>query len=266
MTGSIDNPAGINQATAAQLEQRLHEAGIRLTFGGEPTYVPVKPEGAEWSVAADGPTKLRYAKALGRELEQRVWPGSTLIYCPGKRYDGEVNPRWALRLITGTDGTPVVRWPQHGSAANGSTPQGPTTRRALTAGEAPGLLAAIGEGLMMGAKAGIPLDTVWEAIKSSAGNSWVAQHDVPSIFAGHYDPSFSLALCCKDLGLINQVAQSQGFELTMGALAQKVFQQAMQTYGPDAGELHVVRLLEERAGLLLRPPLGQAWGSDTVKS
>jgi len=126
--------------------------------------------------------------------------------------------------------------------------------------------AAIGEGLMMGAKAGIPLGTVWEAIKSSAGNSWVAQHDVPSIFAGHYDPSFSLALCCKDLGLINQVAQSQGYELTMGALAQKVFQQAMQTYGPDAGELHVVRLLEERAGLLLRPPLGQAWGSDAVKS
>ena len=126
--------------------------------------------------------------------------------------------------------------------------------------------AAIGEGLMMGAKAGIPLDTVWEAIKSSAGNSWVAQHDVPSIFAGHYDPSFSLALCCKDLGLINQVAQSQGFELTMGALAQKVFQQAMQTYGPDAGELHVVRLLEERAGLLLRPPLGHAWGSDTAKT
>jgi len=126
--------------------------------------------------------------------------------------------------------------------------------------------AAIGEGLMMGAKAGIPLDTVWEAIKSSAGNSWVAQHDVPSIFAGHYDPSFSLALCCKDLGLINRVAQSQGFELTMGALAQKVFQQAMQTYGPDAGELHVVRLLEERAGLLLRPPQGQPWGSDTVQS
>ena len=61
--------------------------------------------------------------------------------------------------------------------------------------------AAIGEGLMLGAKAGVPLETVWEAIKSSAGNSWVAQHDVPSIFAGHYDPSFSLALCCKDLGL-----------------------------------------------------------------
>ncbi|MCX5937255.1 MAG: transglutaminase family protein, partial [Cyanobium sp. LacPavin_0920_WC12_MAG_62_9] len=102
----------------------------------------MNPEGSEWSVAADGPTKLRYAKALGRELEQRVWPGSTLIYCPGKRYDGEVDPRWALRLITGTDGTPIVRWPQ-----TSSTPQGPAARRALTANEAPGLLAAIGEGL-----------------------------------------------------------------------------------------------------------------------
>ena len=113
--------------------------------------------------------------------------------------------------------------------------------------------AAIGEGLMLGAKAGIPLHTVWEAIKSSAGNSWVAEHDVPSIFAGHYDPSFSLALCCKDLGLINQIARNQGYELPMGSKAQALFQEAMQTYGPDAAELHVVKLLEERVGHLLRP-------------
>lgn len=117
--------------------------------------------------------------------------------------------------------------------------------------------AAIGEGLMLGAKAGIPLETVWEAIKSSAGNSWVAQHDVPSIFAGHYDPSFSLALCVKDLTLIQGIAESQGYELKMGALAKSLFEEASEAYGPEAAELHVVRLLEERAGLLLRPPLGQ---------
>ncbi len=113
--------------------------------------------------------------------------------------------------------------------------------------------AAIGEGLMLGAKAGIPLHTVWEAIKSSAGNSWVAEHDVPSIFAGHYDPSFSLALCCKDLGLINDIAKSQGYDLPMGGMAQSLFQEAMKTYGPDAAELHVVKLLEERVGHMLRP-------------
>ena len=117
--------------------------------------------------------------------------------------------------------------------------------------------AAIGEGLMLGAKAGVPLEVVWEAIKSSAGNSWVAEHDVPSIFAGHYDPSFSLALCCKDLGLVNEIARSQGYELSMGKFAESLFRQAMEKYGESAAELHVVKLLEERAGLLLRPPHGQ---------
>ena len=126
--------------------------------------------------------------------------------------------------------------------------------------------ATMGEALMLGAKAGIPLDIVSEAIQSSAGNSWVAKHDIPSIFAGHYDPSFSLALCCKDLGLINDIARKQGYELTMGALAQSVFEQARAQYGDSAAELHVVRLIEEKAGLLLRPPHGVAWDASQAST
>jgi 3-hydroxyisobutyrate dehydrogenase-like beta-hydroxyacid dehydrogenase len=117
--------------------------------------------------------------------------------------------------------------------------------------------ATIGEALMLGAKAGVPLEVVQEAITSSAGDSWVARHDIPSIFAGHYDPSFSLALCCKDLGLVNEIAQAQGYSLTMGAHAQALFEEARAHYGDDAAELHVVKLLEERVGMLLRPPHGQ---------
>lgn len=112
--------------------------------------------------------------------------------------------------------------------------------------------ATIGEALMLGAKADIPLNTVWEAIKSSAGNSWVAEHDVPSIFAGHYDPSFSLALCCKDLTLINAIANSQGYQLPMGAHVLGLFEKAQSVYGPDAAELHVVKLLEDHVGHYLR--------------
>lgn len=115
--------------------------------------------------------------------------------------------------------------------------------------------AVIGEALMLGAKAEIPLDVVSEAIQSSAGNSWVAQHDIPSIFAGHYDPSFSLALCCKDLDLVNQIAQSQGFTLTMGKFVQSLFEEAQKTYGASAAELHIVKLLEDRVGTYLRPHL-----------
>jgi glutamate-1-semialdehyde 2,1-aminomutase len=126
--------------------------------------------------------------------------------------------------------------------------------------------ATIGEALMLGGKAGVPLETVWEAIKSSAGNSWVAEHDVPSIFAGHYDPSFSLALCVKDLTLINDIAKSQGYTLPMGEMAKSLFIQAAKTYGDSAAELHVVKLLEERVGFFLRPPNGLQVAQPTITS
>ncbi len=96
--------------TAEEIDRRLQSAGIHLTLGGEPTYVPVQPDGPEWSVAADGPTKLTFARALAREVRGRVWPGATLMLCPGKRYDGEVNPRWVLRLIRHLDGRPLAPW------------------------------------------------------------------------------------------------------------------------------------------------------------
>jgi len=138
-TAVIAGPSSADLATASALEQRLQHAGVTLTMGGEPTLVPDDPQGAEWTVAADGPTKLRYARALAAELQRIAWPGSTLLYCPGKRYDGEVNPRWALRLITGLDGQPVLRWPQ-------DQPGGTSTARP-SAAEALALLKAIGSDL-----------------------------------------------------------------------------------------------------------------------
>jgi len=106
------------QVVAREVERRFAAAAIRLTLGGEPTYVPDNPTGAEWSIAADGPTKLPLARAMAAEIERSVWPGSTLLYCPGKRYEGEVNPRWALRLILGRDGQPPVRWPASGGSGD----------------------------------------------------------------------------------------------------------------------------------------------------
>ena len=99
------------EQVAEAAESRLRAAGIRLTLGGEHAMVPLEPEGPEWSVTADGPTKLPIARAMARDIQQWIWPGSTLLYCPGKCYDGEVNPRWALRLFLGDDGTAPVRWP-----------------------------------------------------------------------------------------------------------------------------------------------------------
>ncbi len=98
-------------ATAA--EPRLRQAGIALTWGGEPTNVPLRPEGAEWSVAADGPSKLGCAKALAAELQGRVWPQATLLCCSGKGNEGEVTPRWALRLFSASGGRGASAAAQH---------------------------------------------------------------------------------------------------------------------------------------------------------
>jgi len=130
--------SGPNAITAAAVEARLQKAGIQLTMGGEPTLVPDDPRGAEWSVAADGPTKLRYARRLAAEIKRRAWPGCTVLYCPGKQYDGEVNPRWALRLITAKNCNPLVPLPPAGAATASHVPD---------ATELSGLLAAIGRDL-----------------------------------------------------------------------------------------------------------------------
>ncbi|MEQ9483416.1 NAD(P)-dependent oxidoreductase [Coleofasciculus sp. F4-SAH-05] len=111
---------------------------------------------------------------------------------------------------------------------------------------------AIGEALVLGAQAGIPLSNLSEMIKASAGNSWVAQHDIPSIFAGHYDPSFTLQLCVKDLRLIDELAQKYNVPLMMGNQARTIFNSAQAKYGQDKGEMYVVKLLEDIVGVSLQ--------------
>ncbi|QEY32627.1 hypothetical protein EVJ50_10745 [Synechococcus sp. RSCCF101] len=125
---------GWMDAVAARAEARLAAAGVELTLGGEPTYIPLKPEGPEWSVAADGPTKLTMARALADAIEERAWQGATQLLCPGKVYEGETNPRWALRLLRQADGSALTRWPEvvPGAAAPG-TEEGPRLLEALAA-------------------------------------------------------------------------------------------------------------------------------------
>ncbi len=95
-------------AVADQVEAAFKKHRIRLTLGGEPTYVPLDPQGSEWNVTALGPTKLRYAYALADALIARAAPRAVAIYSPGKWYPGEVNPRWAINLLWNRDGSALV--------------------------------------------------------------------------------------------------------------------------------------------------------------
>lgn len=102
------------QPLADLIGQRLAKQGVKLTLGGEPTYVPDQPDGAEWNVAAVGPTKLGYAYKLAARLIEKSLPGAVTIYSPGKQYPGEVNPRWVVNLLANRDGTPIAPSPANG--------------------------------------------------------------------------------------------------------------------------------------------------------
>lgn len=112
--------------------------------------------------------------------------------------------------------------------------------------------AAIGEGLALGKKAGVDLLVLWDALKNSVGDTFVVRHDVPSIFDGHYDPSFSLYLCCKDLDLINKLGDKTSTQMDMTHLARQKFEQARELYGNDAAELLVCKLVEDASDVSLQ--------------
>jgi len=111
--------------------------------------------------------------------------------------------------------------------------------------------AALGEGLAVGVTNGVELATLWEAILNSVGDSFVARHDAPSIFAGHYDPSFPLALCVKDLALLAELEEKVNARLPMTEASRAAFNGAADRYGLDAGEMCVARRIEEDAGISL---------------
>jgi len=97
---------------ASRAEAIFRKRGVQLTLGGEPTYVPINPEGVEWNYAAVGPTKLGYAWKVAEDLLQSRMAGSAAFFCPGKSYPGEVNPRWVVRILANRDGTPLFRLPK----------------------------------------------------------------------------------------------------------------------------------------------------------
>jgi 3-hydroxyisobutyrate dehydrogenase len=102
-----------------------------------------------------------------------------------------------------------------------------------------------GEAFMLGKKAGIELDCLFESIMSSSGQSRTIRNEMPLVFNGSYDVGFSMALACKDLRLVLDLANKYEMPLELGGLIEQIFIRAKKHYGRKANSTQVVKLLED---------------------
>lgn len=109
------------QKLSGKIASRLRRHGVQLTLGGEPSFVPVNPRGAEWNVTATGPGKLQYAWKFAHAITRHIGRGSITFFSPGKSYPGETNPRWALNILWNRDGSNLCPAPVRGPAVSRSS-------------------------------------------------------------------------------------------------------------------------------------------------
>ena len=96
-----------------RVDEDLRRFDVRLTQGGEPTFVSVDDrEGAEWNTEAMGPTKRALSADLMDKLRAKYGAGGLQHYGQGKWYPGEQLPRWSLNLFWRKDGEPVWTHPE----------------------------------------------------------------------------------------------------------------------------------------------------------
>ncbi|MBO1074716.1 transglutaminase family protein [Roseomonas marmotae] len=97
-------------ASGQAVDQQLETGAVRLTMGGEPTFVSARDQDApEWNTAALGPTKRSLAGRLLKRLMPLWAPGGVVQYAMGRHYPGEQLPRWQLNAHWRADGQPVWR-------------------------------------------------------------------------------------------------------------------------------------------------------------
>jgi uncharacterized protein (DUF2126 family) len=147
------------EALGEQVDRELQAGDVRLTQGGEPTFVSIDDmDGPEWNYTALSPEKRELAGKLALRLKERFAPGSMSHFGQGKWYPGEPLPRWALGFYWRIDGTPI--WNDPSLTAEEGKDYGFTYADAKRFGEALAARLGVHPGYLIPA-----YEDVWLALK-----------------------------------------------------------------------------------------------------
>ncbi len=115
-------------------------------------------------------------------------------------------------------------------------------------------LISLSEALVTSKVAGMDLNTTFEAIRISSGNSFVHETESQVILNGSRDINFTMDLVCKDIGIFADVAKRGGLELEMAPLMVDIFNDGMARYGTRELSPNIIKRLEEAAGVEVLAP------------
>ena len=115
-------------------------------------------------------------------------------------------------------------------------------------------LVSLAEALVTAQMAGMDLNTTYEAIRISSGNSFVHETESQVILNGSRDINFTMDLVVKDISLFQSVADRAGVALELSPLLLRMFQDAEQAYGPREWSPNIIRRLEEPLGIRVTAP------------
>jgi len=115
-------------------------------------------------------------------------------------------------------------------------------------------LVSLAEALATAQKAGMCMNTTYEAIRLSSGNSFVHETASQVILNGSRDISFTMDLVAKDVGLFQSIADRAGVPLQLSPLLIDIFEDGIARFGPREWSPNIVKRLEEAAGITVAAP------------
>ena len=110
-------------------------------------------------------------------------------------------------------------------------------------------LGALAEALSVAKVAGMDMNTAYEAIRISSGNSFVHETESQVILNGSRDISFTMDLVIKDVGLFDELARSLDVPLELSPLVLNIFKDGQRRYGPRELSPNIIRRLEDACGV-----------------